>query len=68
VFGDGATSKGDVAEALNIAGVWKVPAVFVVNNNDWAISVPRKKNLRPRHWRRRPWRPGCPASRSTVMM
>ena len=43
VFGDGATSKGDVAEALNMAGVWKVPAVFVVNNNGWAISVPVAK-------------------------
>jgi len=43
VFGDGATSKGDVAEALNMAGVWKVPAVFVINNNAWAISVPRQK-------------------------
>jgi 2-oxoisovalerate dehydrogenase E1 component alpha subunit len=41
VFGDGATSKGDVAEALNMAGVWKAPVVFVVNNNGWAISVPR---------------------------
>lgn len=40
VFGDGATSKGDVAEALNFAGVWHVPAVFVVSNNRWAISVP----------------------------
>jgi pyruvate dehydrogenase E1 component alpha subunit len=43
MFGDGATSKGDVAEALNIAGVWKAPAVFVVNNNGWAISVPVAK-------------------------
>jgi len=43
VFGDGATSKGDVAEALNMAGVWKVPAVFVINNNAWAISIPRAK-------------------------
>ncbi len=43
LFGDGATSKGDVAEALNLAGVWKVPAVFVINNNGWAISVPRAK-------------------------
>ena len=43
VIGDGATSKGDVAEALNMAGVWKVPAVFVVNDNAWAISVPREK-------------------------
>jgi pyruvate dehydrogenase E1 component alpha subunit len=39
-FGDGATSKGDVAEALNMAGVWRLPLVFVVNNNHWAISVP----------------------------
>jgi 2-oxoisovalerate dehydrogenase E1 component alpha subunit len=43
IFGDGATSKGDVAEALNIAGVWKLPAVFVVSNNGWAISVPTRK-------------------------
>ena len=43
IIGDGATSKGDVAEALNMAGVWKVPAVFVINNNAWAISVPREK-------------------------
>lgn len=42
LFGDGATSKGDVAEALNMAGVWMVPAVFVINNNAWAISLPRK--------------------------
>jgi 2-oxoisovalerate dehydrogenase E1 component alpha subunit len=43
LFGDGATSKGDVAEALNMAGVWMVPAVFVVNNNAWAISMPRER-------------------------
>ncbi len=43
VFGDGATSKGDVAEALNIAGAWQLPAVFVVNNNGWAISLPVAK-------------------------
>jgi pyruvate dehydrogenase E1 component alpha subunit len=41
IFGDGATSKGDVAEAMNIAGVWRLPAVYLVNNNEWAISVPR---------------------------
>lgn len=40
IFGDGATSKGDFYEALNLAGVWNLPAVFVVNNNQWAISVP----------------------------
>lgn len=41
VIGDGATSKGDVYEALNFAGVRQLPVVFVVNNNQWAISVPR---------------------------
>ena len=43
IFGDGATSKGDVAEALNIAGVWNLPVVFIVSNNGWAISVPVAK-------------------------
>lgn len=41
-FGDGATSKGDVYEALNLAGVWQLPVVFVAIDNRWAISVPRK--------------------------
>ena len=41
VLGDGATSKGDFCEAVNLAGVWRLPVVFVVNNNQWAISVPR---------------------------
>ena len=43
IFGDGATSKGDVAEALNMAGVWQLPVVFVLSNNGWAISVPRSR-------------------------
>src|SRR5207302_4343915 len=42
LFGDGATSKGDVWEAMNFAGVWKLPVIFVANNNQWAISVPLK--------------------------
>ncbi|WP_132057795.1 pyruvate dehydrogenase (acetyl-transferring) E1 component subunit alpha [Halorussus amylolyticus] len=42
-FGDGATSEGDFHEALNFAGVYDVPAVFVCNNNQWAISVPRER-------------------------
>jgi pyruvate dehydrogenase E1 component alpha subunit len=41
VLGDGATSRGDVYEAMNFAGVRRLPIVFVVNNNQWAISVPR---------------------------
>ncbi len=43
VLGDGATSKGDVYEAMNFAGVESLPVVFVVNNNQWAISVPRAR-------------------------
>ncbi|WP_299013137.1 pyruvate dehydrogenase (acetyl-transferring) E1 component subunit alpha [uncultured Photobacterium sp.] len=39
--GDGATSKGDFLESLNCAGIWNIPLVFVINNNQWAISVPR---------------------------
>jgi len=40
-IGDGGTSKGDFYESLNAAGVWQLPLVFVINNNQWAISVPR---------------------------
>ena len=41
--GDGATSKGDFYESINVAGAMKLPVVFVVNNNQWAISVPLAK-------------------------
>ncbi|MED5813242.1 pyruvate dehydrogenase (acetyl-transferring) E1 component subunit alpha [Mycolicibacterium sp. 050232] len=39
-LGDGATSEGDVHEALNLASVFRAPCVFFVQNNQWAISVP----------------------------
>lgn len=39
--GDGATSKGDFYEALNVVGAWELPAVFVIANNQWAVSVRR---------------------------
>ena len=39
-FGDGATSKGDFHEAMNFAGVFNVPCVFICQNNQYAISVP----------------------------
>lgn len=41
--GDGATSKGDFAEAISAAGVWNLPLVFLVVNNQWAISMPRAR-------------------------
>lgn len=45
-FGDGATSEGDFHEALNFAGVWQVPVVFVCLNNGYAISLPRETQTR----------------------
>ncbi|WP_129113041.1 pyruvate dehydrogenase (acetyl-transferring) E1 component subunit alpha [Halegenticoccus tardaugens] len=45
-FGDGATSEGDVYEALNLAGVYDSHAVFLCQNNGYAISVPREKQTR----------------------
>lgn len=39
--GDGGTSEGDFHEALNFAGVYNLPLVTVVQNNQWAISIPR---------------------------
>ncbi len=44
-LGDGATSEGDFHEALNFASVWQVPVVFIVQNNQWAISIPRRKQM-----------------------
>lgn len=38
--GDGATSEGDFHEALNLAAVWKLPVVFVVENNQYGLSTP----------------------------
>jgi 2-oxoisovalerate dehydrogenase E1 component alpha subunit len=46
VCGEGATSQGDFYEAMNVAGIWKLPVVFVVNNNQWAISVSRNVQTR----------------------
>jgi pyruvate dehydrogenase E1 component alpha subunit len=47
-LGDGATSHGDCQEAMNFAGVFQAPVVFVVLNNQWAISVPRSRQTRAR--------------------
>ncbi len=39
-LGDGATSEGDFHESMNFAGVYKLPVIFFVQNNHWAISIP----------------------------
>ncbi|MFB8404580.1 pyruvate dehydrogenase (acetyl-transferring) E1 component subunit alpha [Streptomyces sp. NPDC055912] len=45
-IGDGATSEGDVHEALNFAAVKAAPCVFYIQNNQWAISVPLSEQTR----------------------
>ncbi|WP_093146180.1 thiamine pyrophosphate-dependent enzyme [Saccharopolyspora antimicrobica] len=44
-FGDGASSQGDVHEAMNFAGVYRLPVVFFCQNNGWAISVPTERQV-----------------------
>jgi pyruvate dehydrogenase E1 component alpha subunit len=53
-LGDGATSEGHVSEALNFAAVFKAPVIFLVQNNQYAISVPTSAQFR-----------GAPAARAT---
>jgi pyruvate dehydrogenase E1 component alpha subunit len=45
-FGDGASSEGICQEAMNFAGVYQAPIVFVCVNNQWAISIPRSRQTR----------------------
>lgn len=44
-FGDGASSEGDVHEAMNMAAVFQAPVVFVCQNNQWALSVPNEQQV-----------------------
>ncbi|HEU5373106.1 MAG TPA: thiamine pyrophosphate-dependent enzyme [Gaiellaceae bacterium] len=45
-FGDGATSEGEFHEGVNLAAVMNAPAVFICNNNHWAISTPLEAQTR----------------------
>ena len=41
-FGDGASNRGPVHEAMNMASIWKLPILFVVENNQWASTTPQR--------------------------
>src|SRR5436190_10267609 len=44
--GDGATSEGDFHEALNVAAVWDLPVIFIVENNGYGLSTPSREQFR----------------------
>lgn len=48
-FGDGACSQGSAHESMNLAAVWKLPIIFCVENNCYAISLPLKDNIPTEH-------------------
>jgi TPP-dependent pyruvate/acetoin dehydrogenase alpha subunit len=54
-FGDGATSEGDFHEAMNFAGVFRLPVIFVCQNNQWAISSLFPNRPGPKPWRKKHW-------------
>ena len=63
-FGDGATNIGTFHESLNLAQLWRVPAVFVCENNHWAESTPAQQQLADRGpARSAPSRSACTRSR-----
>ncbi|MEP1034237.1 dehydrogenase E1 component subunit alpha/beta [Ekhidna sp.] len=43
--GDGGTSEGDFHEAVNVASVWKLPVVFVIENNGYGLSTPSREQF-----------------------
>src|SRR5690606_21602800 len=44
--GDGGTSEGDFHEAVNVAAVWDLPVIFVVENNGYGLSTPSSEQFR----------------------
>ncbi len=45
ITGDGGASEGDFHEALNVAAVWKLPVIFLVENNQWGLSTPSNEQF-----------------------
>ncbi|WP_066759324.1 alpha-ketoacid dehydrogenase subunit alpha/beta [Crocinitomix algicola] len=46
ITGDGGASEGDFHEALNVAAVWDIPVIFLVENNQWGLSTPSNEQFR----------------------
>lgn len=44
--GEGATSEGDFHEAVNVAAVWNLPVIFLIENNGYGLSTPRSEQFR----------------------
>jgi TPP-dependent pyruvate/acetoin dehydrogenase alpha subunit len=49
LFGDGACGAGGLHETLNLAAIWKLPLLFVCNNNQLSVSAPRSEMLAPKN-------------------
>ena len=49
LVGDGATSEGDVHEAMNLAAVWSLGVLFVIENNHWGLSTPTSEQYACAH-------------------
>jgi len=47
--GDGATSEGDFHEALNVAAVWNLPVIFIIENNGYGLSTPSNEQFKCEH-------------------
>jgi len=48
--GDGGTSEGDFHESLNVAAVWSLPVIFVIENNGYGLSTPSSEQFRMKHF------------------
>ncbi|UTW63238.1 dehydrogenase E1 component subunit alpha/beta [bacterium SCSIO 12741] len=46
ISGDGGASEGDFHEALNVAAVWQLPVIFLIENNQWGLSTPSNQQFR----------------------
>ena len=58
--GDGTSSKGDLHEALTFAGQFRLPAIYIIENNGWAISVPRSRQSAGQTLAQKAWGYGVP--------